>query len=332
MTDSIDDYLATLRHELGTIPDAEDVVAEIADHLGQAAAEEAGRGLDPAAATEAALIRLGTPAQVGRAVRAQRGRWRSRDPIVLARWPFLVAEIMLILGGLALAASAYLFWLPCGDFLAGQDGLRCYPLMDAGIALPEIPQDQIRLLAVHLAALIGQSLLGLGWAIFALSQPWQISTRIIALVPTALTLALATAELLAIGEPLVGDWAALPMVLLSLACPLALGYAIEDPLPGLRAGPYSPTHVARTMTYGRYLWRVALLTLAINSAGTFSYLLDSAVMGGLTGADWDTPPGTGLVSAASAILFAFVSLTVGRQKNPKVTGENSPVTLGAVRY
>ncbi|MFT4227129.1 permease prefix domain 1-containing protein [Micropruina sp.] len=332
MSDPIDDYLKSLRRELGTIPDADDIVAEIDDHLGQAAAEEARRGLDPVAASEAAVMRLGTPAQVGRAVRTQRGRWRSGDPIVLAGWPFLVAEIMLIVGGLALATSAYLFWLPCGEFLAGQDGLRCYPLMDAGVALPAIPQDQIRLLAVHLAALIGQSLLGLGWAIFALSQPWRISTRIIALVPTALTLALATAELLAIGEPLVGDWADLPMVLLSLACPLAFGYAIEDPLPGLRAGRFSPTHLAPTTTYRRYLWRVALLALAINSAGTFSYLLDSAVMGGLTGADWDTPPGTGLISAASAVLFASASLAVGRRRNPKVTGENSPVTLGAVRY
>ncbi len=332
MSDQIGDYLASLRDELRTVTDADDVVAEIGDHLGQAVAQEAGRGLDTVAATEVAVSRLGSPAQVGRAVRAQRGRWLSRDPLTLARWPFLVAEIMLIVGGLALAASAGLFWTPCAEFLAGQDGPRCFPLMDAGVALPAIPADQPRLLAMHLTALIGQSLLGLGWAIFALSQPWRTSTRVIALIPSALSLALATAEWLALGEPLVGDWAALPMVLINLACPIALGYAIEDPLPRLRPGRFSPSRLPLTMTYRRYLWRVTLLALAVNCTGTFSYWFDHAVIGGLTGADWDTAPGSGFLSAVFVALFAAGSLAVGAWKSPKVTGENSPVTLGAVRY
>ncbi len=38
------------------------------------------------------------------------------------------------------------------------------------------------------------------------------------------------------------------------------------------------------------------------------------------------------LTAGSIAAFASASLVVGRRKNPKVTGENSPVTLGAVRY
>lgn len=332
MSDPIDAYLDSLRRELGTVPDAEDVVAEIGDHLGEAAADEANRGLDPIAASEAAVARLGTPGQVGCAVRAERGRWRSGDPIVVAGWPFLVAGVMLFLGGVALAASAYLFWLPCGEFVAGQDGPRCYPLMDAGVALPAIPQDHARLLAMHLAALMGQSLLGIGWATFVLSQPWRTSTRIIALAPTELVLSLAVAGLAAIHVPVLGDWVIFAMLLLlNIACALAIGHAIEDPLPGLgRRG--SLPRIARTLSYRRYLWRIALLVLAINSAGMLTYSFDFTVMGNLTGADWDTPPGTGLVSAASIVLFAGASMAAGAWRNPKVTGEDSPVTLGAVRY
>lgn len=80
MSDPIEDYLASLRRELGTIPEADDVVAEINDHLREACSSPTCPDAEPARLAERAIERFGEAATVAREVRMERGRLRGTDP------------------------------------------------------------------------------------------------------------------------------------------------------------------------------------------------------------------------------------------------------------
>lgn len=63
----IDDYLGQLGREVGRMRHAEDIITEVADHLLEAVAMHAQRGLDHVAAQRQALLEFGEPELVGTA-------------------------------------------------------------------------------------------------------------------------------------------------------------------------------------------------------------------------------------------------------------------------
>jgi hypothetical protein len=70
----IDRYLVTLRRSLGKAPDAEDILAEVEDHLREAAAGHRHGGLDAQAAAARTLKAFGSPRLVTRAFADARKR------------------------------------------------------------------------------------------------------------------------------------------------------------------------------------------------------------------------------------------------------------------
>jgi hypothetical protein len=70
----IDRYLVTLRRSLGKAPDAEDILAEVEDHLREAAAGHRHGGLDAQAAEARTLKAFGSPRLVTRAFADARKR------------------------------------------------------------------------------------------------------------------------------------------------------------------------------------------------------------------------------------------------------------------
>ena len=276
MTDPIDDYLGSLRRELGTIPDADDVVAEIEDHLREACSPPAGAEADPELAVEAAIGRLGEPAVVARGVRMERGRLRGSDPVPVQAWAFTLTEVMLILAATAYGLAAWLYHQPCSaDYHdLGPAARACLDRSESAelAPFPALPLGFDGLTpapATHWLFLVAALLMAGSLAFFVPRQPWFASIRRTALILGVLTLITAAAVAVHLGDPVAGLswWGVVAAIGVDLACVCAAAQVWTDP-PDLSRGIGSPGR-GRTgsITFTRHRVRAALILLAAGGAG-----------------------------------------------------------------
>lgn len=365
MTDPIDGYLASLRRELGAIPDADDVIAEINDHLREACSPPTGADADPAKVVEEAIERFGGPAEVAQAVRMERGRLRGSDPIPIHAWIFTIAEVMLILAAVIYGLASWIYHEPCRARFEelGVAGRVCrdrreaaelapFPALPVGFdGLTPNPATQCFLVAVLLMA--GTL------ALFIPRQPWFSSMRRTASALGALTLVTGAAVVVQLGDPdtRLPWWGLVAAFGVDLACVCAVGQVWIDP-PDLGGTVRSVGRTPRPITFTRYRRRASLILVSAAGAGGIHLTqlpllgplaaITDAVRNGL-GLEWSLPlwvlyQAHTVMIAAPAVLSLLLgrsgrreasdsgALVVGLHGKPKVTGENPPVTLGAVRY
>ena len=311
-TDPIDDYHAAMRSELSGIPNADDTLAELEDHLREAADALVAQGQPPASAAREAVGRFGPAALIGRRIRAEHGRPRSDDPAPGRGWPFTVAEILLILAALSAGAAIYVHWLPCGGDALPRVG--CGARMDTNTAFPFAPEAGERSLLADGFRLTGLLLMALAWLSFAIGQPWRPLRRSIIALPIVplVTMAADTAWLIAnpAAEP---HWWADTLILCVVDGLAVFTFvAIND------APPYGPCHrleralhTPAPMTYGVFRWRVILLLVAVSAPGFSRISLEFSIMTSISDLNWDTPPGTGYLTATFLGVPALASAVLG---------------------
>lgn len=323
MTDPIDDYCRALRHELGTMPEAGDVVAEIEDHLRETTTMLVVAGTPDAEAARQAVDRCGRPGLVARSVRAIHQHPLDRDPAPVGRWVFGLAECLLLLAAIAAGAATQLHWQPCaGDAITPeliQDA--CLTQMDTSPAFPFIPEVAERSPAADGLRLAGLALMALAWTVVSILLPWRPRVRWAIALPVLPPLAMAADTLWLIADPTAQPqpWAeaassmtellAIPafVVIVFLAAPL-------DHADRTGAGRRPPA----STSYGTFRWRAALLLLGVAATSQLRAVLEYAMIGSISGLNWDTPPGMGYLAAGCIALSAIASLLIGRFAPPPV--------------
>ncbi len=330
MSDPIDSYLRSLRRELGTIPDADDMVAEIEDHLRESCSSDA-PDADPALAIESAIERLGAPTVVARGIRMERGRLRGSDPIPACGWAFTLTEVMLILAATAYGFATWLYDQPCSaDFdELGPAEQACLDRWEAAelLPFPALPfgfDGMTPSPATHLLFLVAVLLMTGSLALFVPRQPWFASIRRTALAVGVLTLVTGAGVAVHLGDPSPGLpwWATVAAVGVDLACVCATAQVWTDP-PDLghrfgSAGRWPP----RPITFTRYRARAALVMLAAGGAGGL-HLLQLLILGPLAAAtngvirwldaEWSLPTWLPYQAHTAAIAVpAILSLLLGR--------------------
>ena len=330
MSEAIDDYLGSLRRELGTIPDADDVVAEIEDHLREACSPPAGADADPELAVEAAIGRLGAPAVVARGIRMERGRLRGSDPVPVQAWAFTLAEVTLILAATAYGLAAWLYHQPCSaDFadlgLATQacldrwesTELTLFPALPLGFdALTPAP-------AAHWLFIVAALLMTGSLALVAPRQPWFASIRRTALILGVSTLITAAAVAVHLADPAAGLpwWGVVAAIGVDLAGVCAAAQVWTDP-PDLGRAIGLPGHGrTRPITFTRYRVRATLILLAAGGAGGV-HLAQLMILGPLAAAtdgftrwldSWSLPIWVVYQAHTAAVAVpAVLSLLLGR--------------------
>lgn len=367
MSEPIEDYLASLRRELGTIPEADDVVAEINDHLREACSSPTCPDAEPARLAERAIERFGEAATVAREVRMERGRLRGTDPVPIHTWIFTIAEVMLILAAVVYGLASWIYHQSCSaDFDAlGDTGRICGDRREASelAPLPALPVGFDGLTpspATQILFLVAALLMAGALAFFIPRQPWFASMRRTASTLGALTLVTAAAVVVHLGDPVAGLpwWGCVPALGVDLACVCAVAQVWIDP-PDLSAAVRSTgRRPPESITFSRYRSRASLILVSAAGAGGL-HLLQLPLLGPLFaiidairhgfGLEWSLPLWVlyqaHTVAIAAPAVFSLLlgrsgrrpvlgsgALTVSPGRNPKVTGEDSPVTLGAVRY
>lgn len=319
MNDPIDEYSAAVRSELAGVPGTDDLVAELEDHLRAAADKLMDGGRTSEDAAREAVDRFGSPALIGRRIRAEHGRPRAHDPAPGRRWPFTVAEILLIGAAVAAAIAIHAHWLPCGGDAITQDEISdaCLTRMDTGWAFPFAPEAGERGLLADSSRLVALLMIALAWLSFAIGQLWRPRTRLLVALPVVPILAAAAHTAWLITHPSAEpQWwtGTFSFGLLVDALAMAAFVAI------INAPPYGRLHETDqvrlkpvTATYGTYRWRVALLLVAVSAPGFTRIFLEFSIMISISDLNWDTPPHTGYITAAfiglPALASAFLGLT-----------------------
>ncbi len=277
MSDAIEDYLRSLRRELGTIPDADDVVAEIDDHLREACSAATGPDADPAEAAETAIGRFGQPAEVAQAVRMERGRLRDSDPVPIQPWTFTLTEVMLILAALTYGVANWIYQQPCSadfdDYLEGP-GRICGDRREASelAPFPALPlgfDGMTPSPVTQWLFLIAVLLMAGSLAFFIPRQPWFASMRRTASILAALTLATGAAVVVPLAAPDEGLpwWGLVAAFGVDLACVCAAAQVWLDPIDLNGTAQATGRRPSRSITCVRYRSRASLILISAGGAG-----------------------------------------------------------------
>ncbi|MET0694118.1 MAG: hypothetical protein ABWY56_09305 [Propionibacteriaceae bacterium] len=218
----------------------------------------------------------------------------------------------MLAGAGATAGSVYLHWLPCrtawftGTVLNGnrpspeaadpEAWEACLGRMDTGLPFPYPPEPAETTVGASGLGVVAMALVGVAWMIFVLGMRWQWWTKAVASLPTAVTLVAAGVSAAAVydtgrAEEDGSDWLWYGMDLAALVAFVAICAWQKD---------FRGQRLIRTMVV---LWGV--------TAFGFTHLIfDYGFMATFSTLNWDTPPLTGTLSAASLALSAFVTVVV----------------------
>ena len=128
------------------------------------------------------------------------------------RWPFVASAGLLLASAVATAWSTYLHWLPCRNAMLNGSVLRgytyeqefseaCLRRMDGGIPFPYPPEPAEQAAWASELGVVATALAGLAWLTLVVGSGWGIRTKVIAVLPSLLTLGLAGHAALVVGQP-----------------------------------------------------------------------------------------------------------------------------------
>ena len=315
MSDPIDDYRAAMRAELPRMQGAGNVLAELEDHLREAAEQRVRSGVAPQDAAQQAVDRFGSVELIGRRLRAQHGPPLLDDPAPVRGWPFTVAEILLLLAALSVGAATYAHWLPCGGdaITASSISNACLTRMDAAWAFPFAPEAGKRDLVADGFRLTALLLLAAAWTLFSFAQPWRPRIRLCAALPAVALVIMAFDTAWLMRDPAAephwwAETAGYAVDGLALVAFAAVTLALLR-TPSGKDGRGAPPS---TMTYWTFRRRTILLLLGVTTAGFLRVFLEFSIMIGISKLNWDSPPGSGYLAAGFIAAMALGSLLLGR--------------------
>jgi hypothetical protein len=158
----IDAYLAELGRTLRGQPDADDLVAELADHLCESVDRAVARGSDATVAQQVAIARLGQPALVARALvsaRARRLAQPSGFTVAAGRLGAAAAALWVILGVAEFVASEVVLDFPDGPvrqliFAIGMAAILATALLILGISVRSGGRRDLPTLSVAMCGIL----------------------------------------------------------------------------------------------------------------------------------------------------------------------------------
>lgn len=335
MSDPIDEYCAAIRADLAGLPGADDVVAELEDHLREAAECMTGEDADQTLATGLAIERLGEPQLVARGIRLEHGWLRGSDPVAVRRLSFTMCEILLILAAIGYSLATFLFDLACGgdfDQLGEVTQQGCLDRWEAVESFPFLPALPFGLdglsttPVIHGALLASLVLMATSTVAFAMAQPWPGGTRRWALIAGACTVAAGLAVAMHPLNPSAGFswWGAGAAIAIDAAALSAIALVWSGPLDvrwtaARRA--QSPRHLVTSCT--RYRIRASLILLACAGAG--AHVLQQVLLAPLTammieasrrGLQWWLPaPWLNQIQALLLVTLPIASMILGHRSS-----------------
>lgn len=236
----------------------------------------------------------------------------SPRPVRVARptGGFLAAELLLIAASGVVVWVTHLGWAPCAGSMFESTQFdptphdanfspACYEAMDHGDGFPisswlESPLQQ----TVNGLNAIALLLLGLAWVLLVRSRGVQGVRALLASLPGVLNLwlaAVATAGFIWPPAETPGT-AGIAILLMDIAGLVGVLVLL------------SGTAASRSAGSGI---RIVLLAFAVTAPSLSRILTDYLVMSTFSEANWDSPPGTGFLTAFSIALFAILSMIVG---------------------
>ncbi len=286
--------------------------------LGGQIAEALGAGPSPESFTggfvKAASIAIPTLVSIALGFAKRRSRDEQPSPAVLTApraGGFLLTELLLIAASGVVVWVTYLGWVPCaGSMLEGTQfdptphewdfSMACHEAMDHGDGFP-ISSWLASPLQQTVNGLNAVALLLLGVAWLVLVRNWGLQGRLrilLASLPGLVNLWLAVIATVAFIWPPAETPAAVGITILLMDVAGFVGAIVL-----LTASP-TPLSAGSGI-------RVILVALAVTASSLGHLLTDYMVMIGFSEANWDSPPGTGYVTAFSIALFALLSMIVG---------------------
>jgi hypothetical protein len=218
----------------------------------------------------------------------------------------------MLASAVATAWSTYLYWLPCrGSMLEGtlikpirddggsyEDFQKLDPAVKAKMFACEARMDgDVAGLAPWTDELwvVAMVLLGVAWLALVLRLRWQLRTRALAALPGLVTLAAALAATGRDRENLPPMWLLFSIELAAVVALVAISAWQQE-------------------THGRHIRRLAVVLWGTTAFGAIHTIAEYVAMIIFSERDWDTPPGTGYLTAAviavSAILTVIMTLRV----------------------
>lgn len=227
------------------------------------------------------------------------------------RWPWTVSGLSLTLAAVTGAVATYLWWLPCrGRMLVGtafgptySDALLgdgCIDRMNEGTPYPlptEAAWTAPGLLALSTLTMI---LVAVAWVVPVAVLPMTALARAGIAVPgvtVALVALMGVAT--ALGPESVEPLAYLLDFLLNISAVVGLGLLIAARAPGLA--------------------RFVLVAVCVSAFGFFGMIGDYMIMVHWSDASWDSPPGSGYLTAALLLVCGVAVLimtALSRQSRP----------------
>ena len=230
------------------------------------------------------------------------------------RWPWVMSSVLLMAAGVAAGWATYLHWMPCrGALLSGSvvRGYRygpdfseaCLRRMDGGLPFAYPPEPSEQTAWASELGVVAMVLAGTALLVLTLGMRWAARTKAVVALPGPATLTLAAVSAVAISEtgrgP--GDYVSGWLLLTPEAAMVVAIVAI----------------VAWQPEVTRRCWAgVLVMAWGSTAFGGVHLALEYAFMVAFSDANWDVPPLTGYVTAATLMGAAAVTITLTLRSRP----------------
>jgi hypothetical protein len=215
------------------------------------------------------------------------------------RWPWLVSGLALVLASISGAAATYLWWLPCrGRMLVGTDfgprysdallGEECIDRMNEGTPFPLPTEAALTAPGLLLLSTVTMILVAVAWLVPVAALPVSGTARWGMALPGLTVLAVAVLGVGTTYGTSVESLGYLLDSLLSVFALVGLGVVLVAQVPGQV--------------------RFGVVTLSVSALGFAGMVADYMLMIRWSDADWDSPPGSGYLTAALLLLCGIAVL------------------------